>query len=141
MSTKCLFCCQKYTRAGAYVKHLWTAHAKLDIILTSTVRNTSPANSVTDCETSFHRPEANDRPDSDYESDPNLTRYEHDGFPDDVVHESDTEEHNDASSSPATKLMDSPGAGETIANVNGFDQELSNLCDDPSAPFTSVLRS
>ena len=105
MPTKCPFCRRKYTRAGAYEKHLRTAHAKLDIVLVSTVRNTSPANSITDWETSLHRPEANERPDSDYESDPNLTRYERDGFPDDVVHESDTEERNDASSSPAAKLM------------------------------------
>ena len=86
----------------------------------------------------MHRPEANGRPDSDYESDPNLTRYERDGFPDDVVHESDTEERNDASSSPAAKLMDYPRAGETIGDINGFQQELSNLCEDPWAPFTSA---
>ena len=101
MSTKCPFCRRKYTGAGAYEKHLWTAHAKLDLVLASTVRNTSPANSITDSETSLHRSEANRHPDSNYESDPNLTRYERDGFPDDVVHESDTEECTDASSSPA----------------------------------------
>src|SRR5437588_3025728 len=138
MPTKCPFCRRKYTRAGAYEKHLRTAHAKLDIVLASTVRNTSPANSITDWETSLHRPEANGRPDSDYESDPNLTRYERDGFPDDVVHESDTEERNDASSSPAGKLMDYPGAGEKIGVFNGVEQELGNLCEDPWAPFTSA---
>ena len=121
MPTKCPFCHQKYTRAGTFEKHLWTAHAKLDIVLTSTVRNTSPANSITDWETTLHRPEANGRPDSDYKSNPNLTRYKRDGFPDDVVHESDTEERNDASSSPAAKLMDYPGARETIGDVNGFE--------------------
>ena len=88
----------------------------------------------------MHHPEANGHPDSDYESDPNLTRYECDRFPDDVVHESDTEERNDASSSPAAKLMDYPGAVETIGDVNGFQQELSNLCVDPWAPFTSAHR-
>ena len=138
MPTKCLFCRRKYNRAGTYEKHLWTAHAKLDIVPASTVWNTSPANSITDSETSLHRSEANGCPDSDYESDLNLTRYEGDGFSDDVVHESDTEERNDASSSPAAKLMDYPGAGETIGDVNRFKQELSNLCEDPWAPFTSA---
>ena len=138
MPTKCPFCRRKYTGAGAYVKHLRTAHTKLDIVLASTLRKISPANSITDSETSLHRPEANWRPDSDYESDLNLTRYECDGFPDDVVHESDTEEHNDVSSSPAAKLIDYLGAGETIGDVNRFEQELSNLCEDLWAPFTST---
>ena len=140
MPTKCPFCHRKYTRVGAYEKYLETAHAKLDIVLASSVRNTSLANSVTDWETSLHRLEANGHPDSDYESDPNLTRYERDEFSDAVVHESGAEKRNDASSPPAAKLMDYPGAGETIGDVNGVQQELSNLCEDPWAPFTSTNR-
>ena len=54
------------------------------------------------------------------------------------MHESDAEERNEASSLPAAKLMDYPGAGETIGDVNRFQQELSNLCEDPWAPFTSA---
>ena len=34
--------------------------------------------------------------------------------------------------------MDYRGAGETIGDVNGLEQELSNLCEDPWAPFTSA---
>jgi len=29
------------------------------------------------------------------------------------------------------------GAGDAIGDVIGFEQEISNLCDDPSAPFPS----
>ena len=136
MPTKCLFCRRKYTRAGAYEKHLRTAHAKLDIVLASTVRYASPANYITDTETSLlHHPLVSGHPDSDYEFDLDPTEYERD---DDVVQESDTEETNDAAPSPADKPMDYAGAGEAIGDVNGFEQEYSDLCADPWAPFTSA---
>ena len=54
------------------------------------------------------------------------------------MHESDAEERNDALSPPAAKLIDYPGAGEIIGDLHGFQQELSNLCEDPWAPFTSA---
>jgi hypothetical protein len=139
MPSKCSFCRRKYTRSGAYEKHLRTAHAKLDIVLASTVRYTSPPNYITDTETSdLHHPVVSGRADSDYESDPDPAGYGRDEFPDDVVHESDTEELNDTTSSPAGKPMDYPGAGEAIGDVNGFEQEHRDLCEDPWAPFASA---
>jgi len=30
-----------------------------------------------------------------------------------------------------------PGAGEAIGDLNGFEQAISNLCNDPRAPFLS----
>ena len=71
MPTKCQFCRRKYKRSGAFEKHLRTAHANLDIVLTSTVRDTLSVNMINDVETSIlHDQEASELRDSDYESDP-----------------------------------------------------------------------
>ena len=92
MPSKCSFCRKKYTQAGAYEKHLRTAHANLDIILASTVRYTSSAiayNNDTDIDL-LHQ-EGHERRDSVYESDPDSARREHDAFNDNITNASDTE--------------------------------------------------
>jgi len=76
-----------------------------------------------------------ERPDSDYESDPEPTGRKHDIFSADVVYKSDTEVLNNTASFSGGQQTHFPGAGKAIEDVNGFEQEISNLCDDPWAPF------
>ena len=97
MPTKYPFCRRKYTRAGAYEKHLRTAQAKLDIVLTSTIRNTSRTNSLINRVTCLPGLEVNRHPWSDYEADLNLPSYECDEFWDAIAYESGAEASNDAS--------------------------------------------
>jgi len=78
-----------------------------------------------------------ERPDSDYESDPEPTGCEHDVLSGDVVYESDTEVLNNTACFSGGQETHFPGAGEAIADVGGFAQEISNPCDDPWAPFPS----
>jgi len=78
-----------------------------------------------------------ERPDSDYESDPEPTGPEHDVLSAHVVYEPDTEVLNNTASFSGGQQTHFPGAGEAIGDVNGFEQEISNLCDDPWAPFPS----
>jgi len=78
-----------------------------------------------------------ERPDSDYESDPERTGREHHVLCGDVVYESDTEVLNNTASFSGGQQTHFPGAGETIGDVNGSEHEISNLCDDPWAPFPS----
>lgn len=123
-------------RAGAYETHLRKAHANLDIILASTIRNPL-ANRVDDPGTDkidYH--ELSERPDSDYESDPasDPAGYERDAIDDNVTYDSDTEVLNNNHSS----VMHYPGAGEAIAEVEGYVEEHRNLCGDAWAPFTSA---
>jgi len=82
MPSKCPFCRQKYTQAAAYEKHLRTTHANVNIILASTtIRYPSSASQGLDMQTDV----VGERPDSDYESDPELTGREHDVLSGDVV--------------------------------------------------------
>ena len=78
-----------------------------------------------------------ERPDSDYESDPKPTGREHDVLSRDVVYVSDTEVLNNTPCFSGGQQIHFPGAGEAIGDVNGFEQEISNLCDDRWAPFPS----
>lgn len=136
MPSKCPFCRRKYMRSGAYEKHLRTAHANLDIVLASTVRYTSSVDIINDVETSILHPrEASELRDSDYESDPDPTGHELDAF---TAHQSDTEIPDDSTSSLPGRQEHYPRAGEAIRDVEGFEQEHSNLCEDPWAPFSSA---
>ena len=130
MPSKCLFCRQKYTQAAAYEKHLRTTHANLNIVLASTIRYPSSASHVLSTEAD----EVRERPDSDYESDPEPTGREHDVLSCDV-YESDTEVLNNTASLSGGQQTHFPSAGEAVGDVNGFQQEISNLCDNPWAPF------
>jgi len=76
-----------------------------------------------------------ERPDSDYETDPEPTGREHDELSGDVVYESDTEVLNNTASFSGGQHKHFPGAGEAIGDLNGCEPEISNLCDDPWAPF------
>jgi len=134
MPSKCPFCRQKYTQAAAYEKHLRTTYANVNIILTSTtIGYPSSASHVLDTQTDV----VGERPDSDYESNPEPTGREHDVLSGDVVYESDTEVLNNTASFSGGQQTHFPGAGEAIGDVNGFEQEISNLCDNPWAPFPS----
>jgi len=77
------------------------------------------------------------RLDSDYESDLDPTRHAYGAF-DDISHESDTEIVNETASPLPSKPMLYQEAGESIGDVNGFEQEQSNLCQHPWSPFSSV---
>jgi len=68
--------------------------------------------------------------DSDYESDPDPTGHGYGAF-DDISHQSDTEILNETASPFASKPMLYEGAGESIGDVKGFEQEQSNLCQHP----------
>ena len=134
MPSICSFCGQKYTQAAAYEKHLRTTHANLNIILASTTRRyPSSARHVLHTQTDV----VGSHPDSDYESDPVPTGREHDVLSGDVVYASDTEVLNNTASFSDGQQTHFLGAGEAIGDVNGFKQEISNLCDDPCAPFPS----
>ena len=130
MPSKCSFCRKKYTQAGAYEKHLRTAHANLDIILASTVRYTSSAIAYNnDTETDLLHQEGHEHRDSDYESDPDSAGCEHDPFNDDIANASDTKISNGTPGSLAAgKETHYEGSGEAVGDVNGFEQE----CDDLS---------
>ena len=78
---------------------------------------------------------AGERPDWDYESDPEATGREQDVLSGDVVYESDIEVLNNTPSFSGGQQTHFPGAGKPIGDVYGFAQEISILCDDPWAPF------
>jgi len=108
MPSKCPFCRQKYTQAAAYEKHLRTTHANVNIILASTtIPYPSSASHVLDTQTDV----VGERPDSDYESDPEPTGREHDGLSGDVVYASDTEVLNNTASFSSRQQRHFPGAG------------------------------
>ena len=116
-------------RSDAYKKHLPTAHANLDIVLASTVRYTSSVDIINDMETTIlHPQEASELRDSDYESDPDPTGHELEAF---TAYQSDTEIPDDSTSSLPGRQEHYPGAEEAIRDVEGFEQEHSNLCEDP----------
>lgn len=138
MPSKCPFCRRKYSRSGAYEKHLRTAHANLDIVLASTVRHTSTAKPNNGSETDLLHDEVHQRPDSDYESDRDPTGRTYNTFSEDITHESDAEVRDQNTSCPAREPTHYDGAGDEIGDVNGFHLEEKNLCDDPWAPFSSA---
>jgi len=128
MPSKCPFGRQKYTQAAAYGKHLRTTHANVNIILASTtIPYPSSASHVLHRETDV----IGERPDSDYESDPEPAGPEHNLLSGDVVYKSDTEVLNNTASFSSGQQRHFPESGEAIGDVNGFEQEISNLCDDP----------
>jgi len=134
MPSKCPFCRQKYTQAAAYETHLQTTHTNVNIILASTtIRYPSSASHVVDTQTDV----VGERPDSDYESDPERPGREHDVLSGDAVFKSDTEVLNTTASFQSGQQTHFPGAGKAIGDVNGFEQEISNLCDDSWAAFPS----
>ena len=112
-------------------------HANLDIVLPSTVGDTSSGDIINDVEKSIlHHPEASELQDSDYESIPDPTGHELDAF---TAHESHTEIPDDSTSSLPRRQEHYPPAGEAILHVDRFEQVNSNLCEDPWALFSCTL--
>jgi len=134
MPSKCPFCRLKFIWSGAYEKHLRTAHANRGIVLGSTVGYPSSGDIINDVEPSilFH-PEVSEIQDSDYESDLDPTGHELDVF---TAHTSDSEIPDDSTSSLPGRQEHYPCAGEAIGDVDSFEQENSNRCEDPWALFT-----
>ena len=132
MPSKCPFCGRKYSMSGAYEKHLRTAHTGLDIVLASTVLYINSEPGV------LHNPDASRRQDSDYESNPGPAGLESDQFCRDISYESDIAVLDDATSASAGKQIRYEGPGEVIGDVHAFEDEHSNLCEDPWAPFNSA---
>jgi len=118
--------------SGAYEKHLRTAHTGLDIVLASTVQYINIEPGV------LHNPDASGRQDSDYESNPGPSGLESDEFFRDISYESDIAVLDDATSASAGKQIRYEGAGEVIGDVHVSEDEHSNLCEDPWAPFNSA---
>ena len=136
MPSKYPLCRRKYIRSGGNEKHLRTAPANLDIVLASTVGDPSSRDIINDMETSIlHHPEAIELQDSDYESDPDPTGDELDAF---TSHESDTEIPDDSTSSLPGRQKNYLRNREAVGDVDGFEQENCNLCEDPWAPFSSA---
>jgi len=131
MPSKCPFCRRKYRRSGAYEKHLRTAHASLDIVLASTVQY----NNIQTGE--LLNADASECQDSDYKSDPGPAGLKPDALCPDIPYESDAEVF-DTTSACAGKQNHFEGVGEVIGDVARFDEEHSNLCADPWAPFNSA---
>jgi len=134
MPSKYPFWRQKYIRSGAYEKHLRTAHANLDLVLASTIGYPSSGQIINDVGTSlWHHPEASEPQDSDYESNPDPACHKLTSF---TAHESDTKiPHNSTSSFPG-RHEHYPRAGQPIGEVDRFEQENSNFCEDRWAPFS-----
>ena len=133
MPSKCLFSRRKYSMSGAYEKHLRTAHPCLDIVLGFTVQY----NNIQTGE--LLNADVRHRQDSEYESDPGPAELEPDAFCPDIAYESDAAVF-DTTLACARKHNHFKGAGEVIGDVARFEDEHSNLCADPWAPFNSTQR-
>ena len=81
----------------------------------------------------LHHPEASELHSPDYESNPDPTGQALDAF---SAHESDTEIPDHSTSSLPARQEHYPRAGEAFGDVDGFEQENSNLCEDLWAPFS-----
>jgi len=140
MLVKCSFCCKRYERAGAYEIHLRSAHANLDIVLASTIRN-PPTDVLTDRGTDLS--DANEpikHSDSDYESDPagDTAGSERDAPDDTLRREPETEVLEDNTYPVAAEQEEYPGAGEAIGEVKEYKEGCRDLCENPWAPFASA---
>jgi len=140
MPVKCSFCRKRYERPGAYETHLRSAHANLDIVLASTIRN-PPADVLTDRGTNLS--DANqpiEHCDSDYESDPaGDTAASESDTPDDTLRrEPETEVLEDNTYPVAAEQEDDPGAGEAIGEVKEYYEECRDWRENPWAPFASA---
>ena len=83
----------------------------------------------------LHPRDASELEDSDYESDPDPTGHELDAY---TAHQSDTEIPDDFTCSLPGREEHYPHAREAIGDVEGSEQDLSNLCADPWEPFSSA---
>jgi len=140
MRVKCSFCRKRSERAGAYETHLRSAHANLDIVLASTIRN-PPADVLTDRGTALSDTnEPIEHSDSDYESDPagDTAGSERDASDDRLRREPEIEVPEYNTYAVAADLEDYPGAGEAIGEVKEYKEESRDLCKNPWAQFASA---
>jgi len=137
MPNKGPFCQQKYSQFGAYEKHLRNAHANLDIVLASTIKYASSPTTNDNKGSNILPHKGHLRLASDYESDPDPTGHAYGAF-NTISHVSDTEILNETACPLPSKPMLYKGAGASIGDVKGFEQEQSNLCQHPCSPFSSA---
>jgi len=119
---------------------LRSAHANLDIVLASTIRN-PPADVLTDRGTDLSDSnEPIEHCDSDYESDPagDTAGSERDAPDDTLRRERETEVLEDNTYPVAAEQEDYPGPGEAIGQVKEYKEECRDLCENPWAPFASA---
>jgi len=122
MPNKCPFCRRKFSRSGAYEKHLRNAHANLDIVLVSTIKYGSSLTTNDHKGSNILPHEGHLRLDSDYESYPEPPGHAYRAF-NDISDETDTEILNETASPLPRKPMLYEGDGESIGDVNRFEQE------------------
>jgi len=133
MPVQCSFCRKRYKRAGAYETQLPSAHANLDIVLASTIRN-PPADVLSDRGTDLSdATEPIEHADSDYESDPagDTADSERDAPEDMLRREPETEVLEDNTYPVAAEQEDYPGPGEAIREVKEYKEECRDLCENP----------
>jgi len=119
MPVQCSLCRKRYEHAGAYETHLRSAHANLDIVLISTIRNPR-ADILT-----YRGPDLCDanepieHSDSAYESDPagDTAGSQREAPADTLRREPETEGGEDNTYPVAAEPEDYPGAGEAIGEV------------------------
>jgi len=134
MPSKCPFCRDKYIRSATYQKDLATAHTNVDSVLASTVGYLSSGDIINDVETStLHHLETSEFYDSDYESDPDPSGHERDVL---TTHKSDTKTPDHSLSALPGTQEHYPRDGEAIRDIGGFEEETSNICEHPWAPFS-----
>jgi len=119
---------------------LRSAHANLDIVLASPIRN-PPADVLTDRLTDLS--DANEpieHSDLDYESDPagDTAGSERDAPDDKVRGEPPTEVLEDNTYPVAAEEEDYLSAGEAIGELNEYKEECTDLCENPWAPLASA---
>jgi len=122
MPVKCSFCLKRYEHAGAYETHSRRAHANLDIVLASSIRN-PPADVLTDRGTDLS--DANEpivHSDSDYESDAagDTAGSERDAPDDTLKREPETEVLEDNTYPVATEQEDYLGAGKPLERLKSI---------------------
>jgi len=140
MPVKWSFCRKRYQHAGAYETQLRSAHANLDIVLASTIRN-PPADVLTDRGTDLS--DANEpieHSDSDTESDParDTAGSEHYAPDDTLRRDLETEVLEDNTYPVAAEQEDYLGPGEAIGEVKEYKEECRDLCKNTWAPFASA---
>ena len=111
--------------------------ANLDIVLASTIKYTSSPSTHDNKGSNIFSHEGHLHRDSDYGSDPDPTRNAYSTFHD-ISHHSDIEILKETTSPFPRKLILYKGAGESIGDVKGFEQEQSNLCQHPWSLLSSV---
>jgi len=124
----------------AHTRHLRSAHANLDILLASTIRN-PPAAVLTDRATDLSDSDGPiEHSDSDYESDPagDTAGSERDAPDDPLRRQPETEVLEDNTYPVAAEQEDYLSAGEAIGELKVYKEECRDLYENTWAPFASA---